>query len=668
MPVRTSMRMRLLAAVIGSFALGSSLARAPAGQPPTPPPQTTAFGPRLAPGTPIPPAELEPFVDGVVRAAMGRDHIAGVTLAVVQDGEVVLKKGYGFAGPGRPVDPDGTLFRIGSISKTFTWIAAMKEVEAGRMRLDGPINDYLPKDLAIPAVPGWRPVELRDVMSHTPGFEERILDHMFVATPAQIRPLQEKLKLNPPRRVFPPGTTPAYSNFGVMLTGEAVSFLEGASFQDVVEREIIAPLGMDHTTFREPYPPRADLPVPMSPVLAAAVSGAYHWTDIELRAEPSEWISQAAPAGGASSTASDMARYMLMMLGDGEVNGARIYSEATALAFRTPIPLPVPNGGEVNHGFLHTRLTGDFMGYGHDGDTLWFHSNLITVPALKLGVFVSTNTDTGQQLAWELPQLIVGHFYTAPPGLPRSGSPALATGRIVYAGTYLPNRRPFWGLEKFLFLMIGPSSIDVTPDGYLVTRTGGENETWTPTGRPGQFQVVDGPQTSDFAIRGGEAVVWYQQGGTASFDRVGPLYQRNVLLVVVLLASAAAAATLIGAAIRFRTALPATNIQRRLNGAQLLAAGAWLIALGACAVFVSGAENLVGLVFNWPGVPLLIASSAALFASLLSAGVLIALPLAWKGDEGWEILRKLRFSATSVLFCALGLQLAFWGFLEPWAA
>ena len=66
---------------------------------------------------------------------MTSDHIAGVAVSVVQDGQVVLKKGYGFAAPGRPVDPDLTLFRVGSISKTFTWIALMKEVEAGRMRL-----------------------------------------------------------------------------------------------------------------------------------------------------------------------------------------------------------------------------------------------------------------------------------------------------------------------------------------------------------------------------------------------------------------------------------------------------------------------------------------------------------------------------------------------------
>src|ERR1700722_427969 len=97
----------------------------------------------LAPTAPIPPDQLQALVDGVVRQAMVGNHIAGVEVAVVQDGQVLLDRGYGFAGPNRPVDPDRTLFRIGSISKTFTWIMALKEVEAGRMRLDAPINTYL---------------------------------------------------------------------------------------------------------------------------------------------------------------------------------------------------------------------------------------------------------------------------------------------------------------------------------------------------------------------------------------------------------------------------------------------------------------------------------------------------------------------------------------------
>ena len=83
-------------------------------------------GPRLAPGEPIPPLELEAFVDATMRLGMDQAHVAGAAVAIVQGGQVVLNKGYGFASfdPPRPVDPDTTLFRIGSITKTFTWIAA----------------------------------------------------------------------------------------------------------------------------------------------------------------------------------------------------------------------------------------------------------------------------------------------------------------------------------------------------------------------------------------------------------------------------------------------------------------------------------------------------------------------------------------------------------------
>lgn len=664
------MRTQLLTTIIACLVLGVGTARAEVPELASPTLQsiTGLPGPRLAPGTPIPTRELALFVDGVVRAAMARDHIAGVTVSIVQNGQVTLKRGYGFAGPERPVEPDRTLFRIGSISKTFTWIAVMKEVEAGRMRLDGPVNDYLPTDLAIPAVPGWRPVEVRDLMSHTPGFEDRILDHMFAETPEQIRSLPAELKLIQPKRVFEPGTTPAYSNFGVMLAGAALSHLAGASFQDVIEQGILTPLGMSRTTFREPYPPRDDLPAPMSAVLAADVSAAYRWTGTQLDVQPAEWLHQVGPAGGGSSTAGDMTRYMLMMLGDGELDGARIYAPATASAFRTPIPLPVRGGGEVDHGFFETQLPGGFIGFGHDGGTLWFRSKLLTVPALGLGIFISTNTDSGLRLTQELPQLIVEHFYAAPAGLPRSGSPELASERAVYAGTYITNRRPFSGLEKFVWLMTRQASVDVTPDGYLVTKIGADAEIWTPSGEPGRFQAVSNPQTIDFVIRNGEAVELRPHGESDSLSRVGLLYQRSVLLLVVLLAGATAVVTLVQSAIRFRAALPATRLQRRLNVGQFLAAAFWLVALGGVAVFAGGAEDESRLIFDWPGTSLLIASSSALLASLLSAGVLIALPSAWRGANGWGVWHKLWFSASSIIFCALGVQLAFWGFLEPWAA
>ena len=167
---------------------------APAAAPAPPAAAATRSSPgaRLQPGQPIPPAELAAFVDGQVKAAMARDHIAGVTVSVVQNGQVLLKKGYGFASlsPRKPVDPDRTLFRLGSLSKTFTWIGLRKQAEAGRIRLDQPVNLYLPDYLRTPDQGFEQPMRVLDLMDHAAGFEDRILGHLFEEDADYVRPLE----------------------------------------------------------------------------------------------------------------------------------------------------------------------------------------------------------------------------------------------------------------------------------------------------------------------------------------------------------------------------------------------------------------------------------------------------------------------------------------------
>jgi CubicO group peptidase (beta-lactamase class C family) len=180
-------------------------------------------GGRLAPGQPIPPAELEAFVDGVIRDAMATDHVSGATVAVVQGGKPVLLKGYGFAAAGRAVDPARDLFRIASVSKTFTWILLMREVEAGRMKLDAPINDYLPPDLQIPAQGFSKPVRIIDLMAHAGGFEDSALGHLFTDKPSRVTPLGDYLKARRPNRVREPGQFATYCNWCVALVGYAVA-------------------------------------------------------------------------------------------------------------------------------------------------------------------------------------------------------------------------------------------------------------------------------------------------------------------------------------------------------------------------------------------------------------------------------------------------------------
>src|SRR5690606_28561398 len=137
-------------------------------------------------------------------------------------------------------------------------ITVMNAVEAGALGLDDPVNDYLPPDLRIPDDGFEQPIRVRDLMTHSPGFEDHALGVLFVRDPARVRPLDEFLREERPLRVREPGTVSSYSNYGVGLAGEIVSRIDGVPWQEVVEREILRPLGLEHTSVREPYPPRAD--------------------------------------------------------------------------------------------------------------------------------------------------------------------------------------------------------------------------------------------------------------------------------------------------------------------------------------------------------------------------------------------------------------------------
>jgi CubicO group peptidase (beta-lactamase class C family) len=173
-------------------------------------------------------------------------------VTVVKDGKVLFAKGYGYAEvkTRKPVTVDATLFRPGSISKTFTWTAVMQLVEQGKIDLNRDVNDYL--DFKIPATFG-KPITMKDLMTHTPGFEET-LKELFVANAADMRPLQQYVQTHMPQEIFPPGTTPAYSNYGATLAGYIVQRVSGVPFENYIEQNIFVPLGMTHSTFRQPLP------------------------------------------------------------------------------------------------------------------------------------------------------------------------------------------------------------------------------------------------------------------------------------------------------------------------------------------------------------------------------------------------------------------------------
>jgi len=259
------------------------------------------------------PEDISAFLDGFVPLQLQRENIAGSVILVVKDGKVLYQRGFGYADVEKrtPVSPSGILFRPGSISKLFTWTAVMQMVEEGKINLDENINTYL--DFKIPDKFA-KPITMRHLMTHTAGFEESIKDLIIQenAPPS----LRAYLVNHMPERVYAPGTTPAYSNYGATLAGYIVQRVSGVAFDDYVEQHIFTPLGMTHSTFRQP------LPAALKPMMSEGYALASD------PAKPFEVIS-AEPAGSMSVTAEDIAHFMLAHLQEGQYQGTRILNPAT---------------------------------------------------------------------------------------------------------------------------------------------------------------------------------------------------------------------------------------------------------------------------------------------------------------------------------------------------
>src|SRR5262245_9336033 len=151
-------------------------AQSPKATPPAPPQAPAASESKITePPHELTVADVHAFLDGFVPMQLERENIAGAAVLVVKDGAIFFAKGYGYSDVEKkvPVTVDATLFRPGSISKLFTWTAVMQLVEQGKLDLDRDVNEYL--DFKIPAKFG-KPITLRNIMTHTPGFEEQIKD------------------------------------------------------------------------------------------------------------------------------------------------------------------------------------------------------------------------------------------------------------------------------------------------------------------------------------------------------------------------------------------------------------------------------------------------------------------------------------------------------------
>ena len=399
--------------------------------------------------------DLAAFTDGIVPMQLKRENIAGGVVIVVKDGKVLFAKGYGYADVDKkiPVTPQ-TGMRPGSVSKLFTWTAVMQLVEQGKIDLDRDINDYL--DFKIP--PTYpRPITMRNLMTHTPGFEEAIKD-LIITHQSKPVSIGEYLKTHMPGRIFPPGTTPAYSNYGATLAGYIVQRVSGMPFDDYVDKNIFAPLDMTHTSFRQP------LPGALQPMMSSGY---------QLGSGPSKpyEIIRAEPAGSSSTTADDISHFMFAHLQNGEYNGIHILKPETVALMHSSQFGVNPSLPKMCLGFYEQTRNGHRM-IGHGGDTQFFHSDLYLMPDQNLGFFVSFNSagrGETEQRANLFNAFLDRYFpYTPPAGVKQPDPNGDAKS---VAGEYITSRRPATNVLSFFAflenLKVSPGKDGtITVDGF----------------------------------------------------------------------------------------------------------------------------------------------------------------------------------------------------------
>ena len=279
------------------------------------------------------------------------------------------------------------------------------------------------------------------------------------------------MKTHIPARIYPPGTVPAYSNYGAALAGYIVERVSGRPFNQYVEENIFKPLGMTHSTFVQP------LPLALAPYM----SNGYQLASDGPK--PFEVVVPF-PAGSLSSTATDMARFMIAHLQDGQLGDARILRPETARLMHSRLFALDPAANAMAYGFYEESRNGHRI-IGHAGDTVYFHSDLHLIPDSGVGFFISYNSaGSGQTsprtILWEA--LLDRYFPYTPPSQPSLAS-AKEDAKTV-SGTYELSRRSETSFLKVATL-IGEFTVSPVGDGMIeVAQLTG------PNGKPKRWREV----------------------------------------------------------------------------------------------------------------------------------------------------------------------------------
>jgi CubicO group peptidase (beta-lactamase class C family) len=320
-----------------------------------------------------------------IRRGMRQHGVPALSIALVDDQEVIWAEGFGYADRERRVPAAAeTIYQIGSITKVLNATAIMQLVEQGRMQLDRPFSEYLPAFSMLTRWPNAAPITARALLSHHAGLPTYHLKGFF-----SDQSLDELLaELKDEHLAYEPHTVFNYSNLGPNLLGQALARLTALPYEEALRAQLLAPLGMRHSGF-----------APTGEIAAPLARGYVH--DRPVNPTPI----RDKPAGGLYSNVQDLARFMRFVFAGGVLDGQRLLGEELLRAMLEPqyADRPLNFGHRFGLGWMLSGLPIENGGTQawHNGGTKAFLSQMALLPEKKLGVVVLANADSAGNLVYE---------------------------------------------------------------------------------------------------------------------------------------------------------------------------------------------------------------------------------------------------------------------------
>lgn len=324
-------------------------------------------------------AQLEKVIEGELQ----QGTLTGLSVALIDGQQVVHAAGYGMADKQQQIPADAeTIYRVGSISKVFTAIAAMQLVEQGKLDLDQPIQNTLPNFSIVTPFDGSTPLTLRQFMCHRSGMiRESPVGSYFDDSEPSID--QSVASIAPSVLVNSPNTKTRYSNIGATITGQAVAMASESSYEQYLRKNLLGPIGMDHSSWR--------IDDRISAKLAAGYMRVADGQRGFANREAPKFELGTIPAGNLYSSVNDMTLFAKMLLAKGALSEeGRIVSAETLEQMSTP--QLTDNDTGFGLGF-YVGHYGNNRTIQHTGAVYGFSASLVVLPEVGIAAIVLTNTD-----------------------------------------------------------------------------------------------------------------------------------------------------------------------------------------------------------------------------------------------------------------------------------